>query len=407
VYKYTVLYLLILIGILFEPDFLGIAGNVLLKVIILGGISYFLYDIWKNQDVTLSKSDTDIESSIKSENDSFTQDLSEEIFENNSVQLNRIFQENNSFREYLENQFKIIWDFILPHNGYLIHADMSGNIFVIHQDRKAEIKTAVSFSESPLFDLVDKNNGFLVENNLEKDTNLLQFYGNSDYKPASLMAFSSDVSRMDKLYWVFDADSSSFFNENDFETLKRINAGSIQMLNAGLQNFSLIDGLAEQKTRYEITEKLNEAVNVNSCLDIITDFLVGSFEASKLTIAILESGKDEAVIQKAVGIDDPYKVGYSFPLDEGLNGWVIMKNKPYLLENIDKGEYFVPRFSRTEKTNYSLRSFLSAPISNNDTAYGMITLEDKIENKYKEEDKERLISCCSILAAAIGRFQKV
>jgi len=323
------------------------------------------------------------------------------------VQLNRIFQENNSFREYLENQFKIIWDFILPHNGYLIHADMSGNIFVIHQDRKAEIKTAVSFSESPLFDLVDKNNGFLVENNLEKDTNLLQFYGNSDYKPASLMAFSSDVSRMDKLYWVFDADSSSFFNENDFDTLKRINAGSIQMLNAGLQNFSLIDGLAEQKTRYEITEKLNEAVNVNSCLDIITDFLVGSFEASKLTIAILESGKDEAVIQKAVGIDDPYKVGYSFPLDEGLNGWVIMKNKPYLLENIDKGEYFVPRFSRTEKTNYSLRSFLSAPISNNDTAYGMITLEDKIENKYKEEDKERLISCCSILAAAIGRFQKV
>jgi len=407
VYKYTVLYLLILIGILFEPDFLGTAGNVLLKVIILSGISYLLYDIWKNQGDTLSISDRDIDSSIMSEDDSFTQDSDEEIFEKNSVQLSRLFQDNSTFREYLKNQFKIIWDFILPHNGYLLHADVSGNISVVHQDRKAEIKSEVSFSESPLFDLVDKNNGFLVENHLEKDTNLLQFYGASEYKPASLMAFSSEISRKDKLYWVFDADSNSFFNEDDFETLKRINAGSIQLLNAGLQNYSLIDNLAEQKTRYEITEKLNKAVSVDSCIDIITDYLVGSFEASKLTIALLDPEKNEAVIQKAVGIDDPYKAGFSFPLDEGLNGWVIMKNKPYLLENIDKGEYFVPRFSRTEKSNYSLRSFLSAPISNNDSAYGMITLEDKIENKYNEEDKDRLISCCSILAAAIGRFQKV
>ncbi len=405
-YKYAVLYLLILIGILFEPDFLGAAGNILLKILIIGGISYYLYDIWRNQDGPQDRADFQgTENSKNFAADISAQPLTREIFENNSVHLGRILQENDSYKEYLVNQFQIIRDFILPHNGYLVHASLTGTISLIHQERRAAIKTAVNFSGSPLFELVDKNNGFLVENNLDKDTNLLQFYENSDYKPASLMAFSSAVSNLDKLYWVFDAESSNFFNENDFDTLKKINVSCIQMLTAGLQNHSLIESFAEQKYRYEIIEELNKAVTVEGCVDIITNFLVDKFEASKLTIALLESGKDEAVIHKAVGIDDPYKTGYSFPLDEGLNGWVIMKNKPYLLENIDKGEYFVPRFSRTEKTNYSLRSFLSVPISYKDTAFGMITLEDKTENKYNDEDKERLMSYCSILANAIGRFQ--
>jgi len=111
-----------------------------------------------------------------------------------------------------------------------------------------------------------------------------------------------------------------------------------------------------------------------------------------------------ATIEKSVGLDDPFKQGYEFSLNEGLNGWVILKNKPYLIDNIDKGEYFIPRFVRSEKTNYSLRSFLSVPIQAENGALGMITLEDKTENKYTEKDKHSLMQFADILATALGRY---
>ena len=113
-----------------------------------------------------------------------------------------------------------------------------------------------------------------------------------------------------------------------------------------------------------------------------------------------------AVIKKAIGTDDPFKSGYEFPLDEGLNGFVIMKNKPHLIEDIEKGEYFVPRFSKEEKTNYGLRSYLSVPIEIKSNAIGMVTLEHKIENKYSINDKKNLINYSAILANALYRFEK-
>ena len=211
----------------------------------------------------------------------------------------------------------------------------------------------------------------------------------------------------EKLYWIFDSDITENFNTHDMAIIERIIKNTNAITFESLKSFSLNNTCIFINNKFEIAEKLNTAGSTNDCLEYFCDFVINNFEASKLTIAMREdSDSQSAVIKKAIGTDDPYKSGYEFQLDEGLNGFVILKNKPHLIENIEKGEYFVPRFSKEEKTNYGLRSFLSVPIEIKSSAIGMVTLEDKLENKYSVEDKINLIKYSAILANALYRFEK-
>ena len=257
-----------------------------------------------------------------------------------------------------------------------------------------------------LITLVAQNDGVLVENNLEDASMLFPFYNQAEFKPQSLLAFKTQLDPNQVLFWFFDAQGSNFFNIQDKALLLQINNNTLFAVNETMRNQNLIDDSKETKHVSELAHLLNQAINFDQCVDIFTDFLINEFEASKFTIALREEDSDKATIQKSIGIDDSYKTGISFSLNEGLHGWVILKNKPYLIDNIDKGEYFVPRFSRSEKTNYALRSFLSVPLQTDEEAFGMISLEDKIENKYSENDKSRLISFSNILASAFTRFKE-
>ena len=404
-YKYAVLYLVILIGIFFEPDFLGSAGNILLKFLVLAAVSYLLYVLWK-------ESETAPEEEFASQPDEYgaseleqdTQDFPHTFFDNEAIRLSRLLEEQPRYMDYLRNQFLLIRDFVLPHNGYLIHLYGNQQAVLLYEETKTELRAPFDFSSSQIFTLVERNNDFLVENNLEPETKLLPFYEATEYHPGSCLAFSTLLPSQDKLYWIFDADSAGFFNDEDFETLRRVNANTLETISGALLNLSLNRSFSEEQLKFNLADSLNLSASGEECIDAFVRFVVDKFEASKLTVA-LRTSATEAVIRKAIGIDDPFKDGVTFPLDEGLNGWVIAKNSAYLIDNIDKGEYFIPRFSRSEKINYELRSFLSTPISLDGKALGMVTLEDKKENKYNEEDKKRLMLYSAILARALGRFQ--
>jgi len=386
---------------------LGSAGNIFLKILVLGGISYFLYEIWRaeNPETEADPMPTDSHSPLSNTADAVASPKA--FFDMDTIRLSQLLQEQTPYRSYLENQFGIIWDFILPLNGYLLLREPNGKVHVLHKRNKIRFSAAVDFSKSQVFRLIDAKDDFLVENQLAGAAGLLPFYAETEFTPAALFAFGTALPTKEKLYWIFDADSKDFFNEEDIGTLKRINRNSEQMLDNALQHFALLVRYAAEGAKFELAEKLNEALSITHCIEIFTAFMVDQFEASKLTIALKEADAERAVIQKAVGLDDPFKKGYAFALDEGLNGWVIMKNKPYLIDNIDKGEYFVPRFSQEERSNYKIRSFLSVPISFNGKGIGMVTIEDKTENKYNEKDKDRLIVYGSLLSKAIGRFQLI
>ena len=404
-YKLIGLYLLIVIGIFIEFSFLGSIGNILIKLIITAGISYLMYGYWiAEQNNQAQEEEADFE---REDEPILPEENTPLFFDISSTHLTELLEHNDQYSEFIKNQFMIVWDFIYPKNGYIIYRNPEDQMRLIHKNLQPDILIQIDKYPTSLFTLIENKEGILIENKIEQNLNLIPFYQDSDYNPQSLLAFMIKLESGEKLYWIFDSDIAENFNTHDMAIIERIIKNTNAITFEALKSFSLNNSCIFINNKFEIAEKLNTAESTNECLEYFCDFMINNFEASKLTIAMREdSDSHSAVIKKAIGTDDPYKSGYEFQLDEGLNGFVIQKNKPHLIENIEKGEYFVPRFSKEEKTNYGLRSFLSVPIEIKSNAMGMVTLEDKLENKYTVEDKINLIKYSAILANALYRFEK-
>ncbi|HID39319.1 MAG TPA: GAF domain-containing protein [Calditrichaeota bacterium] len=403
--KYILLYLLAIIGIFVEFSFLGIVGGIIFKVLIFGGISYFLYDIWRHSNEeqgaeSRQKESNPITTEVAAESDAVVIDKST---------LQAVLARDGTALEFVLNEFAVIWGFIIPNNGYLFIRGADGFLKRLHHKHQSYIQTKLDQRPDMLLNLLDRGQTILLEKDIQPASNLLPFYDEDEYKPRSLLAIKAEITKREALYFLFDSKTPNAFNSEDIPILETINSSIVSVLSKLLEVDGLASALSREQHFLEIANSLNSVEDLDSCIHVMSTILVNQFEASKLTIAFKNDDGNKgatAVIKKAIGIDDPFKSGYEFPLDDGLNGWVISKNKPYLLDNIDKGEYFIPRFTKEEKTNYGIKSFLSVPVRVNDEATGLITLEDTIVNKYSEKDKKQLQDLSRIFAYAVKRFLK-
>lgn len=407
--KYILLYVLAIIGIFVQFGFLGVAGNIIFKLLIFSGVSYFLYDIWKatgnreRETLPAPPRETDVRPDSQGDTG-----RSRTIFE--KLSLHTVLEQDNDALRFVLNEFSVIWNLILPNNGYLYLYNGEGSIKLLHKKQLSYIATHDDRQPEMLFNLLDQGKDVLIEKDIQPAANLLPFYKEDEYKPRSLLAIKSTVAEQEYLYFIFDSKTPNAFNSEDIPLLETINGNIVTALGKFLQVNGIAAALAGEKSLLDIANTLNGAQDFEECVEAMSTVLVNRFEASKLTIAFIEErggNAATAVIKKAVGIDDPFKKGYEFSLEDGLNGWVISKNKPYLIDNIDKGEYFIPRFTKEEKTNYDIKSFLSVPIQLNGNAVGLITLEDITVNKYSEADKNQLQDFSRIFSYAVKRFLKI
>lgn len=405
VYKYISLYILSIIGIFIEFSFLGSAGNIILKILIIAGISYFLYELWKSE---VEESSPDKRESIETKLEPVSSSASNQVFEISGISLNRLLSKEPSLTEYLRSEFTLIWSFIIPNNGYIFIQSGNDPLKMFTNKQSANLSINKDNHPENLIKLIDQHNGILLEKDIQPAANLLPFYDEETYEPRSLLAFKTLIEN-DALYWIFDSKTPAAFNDDDIPVIENINKTVDKILRSSAISVGKEHIYQGSIKNLAFAKMLNSMSSLQGCIELFSEKLIEEFQASKLTIAFKNESdhqKPSATIKKSVGIDDPFKVGYEFNLDEGLNGWVIAKNKPYLIDNIDKGDYFIPRFTRDEKTNYDLRSFLSVPISIDDTAYGVVTLEDKKINKYQDEEKFKLQQLTELFAAAAGRYKK-
>ena len=75
----------------------------------------------------------------------------------------------------------------------------------------------------------------------------------------------------------------------------------------------------------------------------------------------------------------------------------------YAGEDLEKGEYFIPRYTKEEKSNYGLRSFVGIPFSYDDNVYGALTLEAQQSDKYSNYDKQFLEEITNIFSTIFRR----
>lgn len=405
VQNFIILTILIIIGVLVNPESWGFWGKFVFKLLDLSGIALILYFLWNDY----QQAESTDEEALPQE-DQQSSDTDDVFFENKALLLNKSLHQNAEIIEFLRKQFSVIWHLVLPHNGYLFLMLPGRELILVHKKIREDLEGGQWKGRViPAIDLIDNTKGFLVENHIENGNTLLPFYDGTTFEPKSFLGLRTDIDTDIRFYWLFDAEVYDFFNDEDRPVLHKINDTVLGFVNKVLLASQLKAEHIQNGKFLSLARQLLGVSSVTAAKSVFTDFLINEFQASKLTLAFrknLDPKAESAQIYYAVGLDDPFKEGVEFPLAEGLNGWVILKNRPYLLDDIDKGEYFIPRFNRSEKSNYGLRSFLSVPIHFEDQAVGMITLEDKEANKFSLEDKTKLINYAGIFSGALNRLIK-
>ncbi|MBN2321827.1 MAG: GAF domain-containing protein [Acidobacteria bacterium] len=152
----------------------------------------------------------------------------------------------------------------------------------------------------------------------------------------------------------------------------------------------------------ELEKDLRQVRDEESAFFVFAEHIKKLFPFNRMTLSIRDGLEGE--VRQVYGQMEPGPAGMRFPLDEGLTGWVIKRNAPLLVEDLEKGEYIRPRYMKNEKGRHGLHCFLGIPAGNTDGAWGCLSLESAVPGQYAEKGKEIFIQLALPLASALERI---
>lgn len=398
---------LTLIGFFVPFEFLGQAGNSISKIIIFFTLGYFLYKEMLDEQHSSSSIQVPDE---KFENLETSQkapivEISNSIGDDNITHL--LNDKELSINTILLSQFEILFSFFMPSNGYIFIEHPKDSIRLFYKKIKPNISWLENVQTPNLFKLLKNHKDeILIENNIKPPSNILPYYGD-DYSIQSLFAIRILLGEYQAIYFVFDAPESGFFNTEDINVPIQTSFILKFVISNGVKKREISQENQEANIKLKLTEKLNTSITMDDLISDYIEFLADIFEAHKLTIAMVDKNNQQmAQIRKSIGQVDSIKEGTRFAIEDGLCGKVILNDQIYLLDDIEKDGYFIPRFSKNEKTNYGLRSFLAMPIKANSTSpIGMISLEHKNTHAFKTHHKAELKMYTEYFEKALIRFE--
>jgi len=156
----------------------------------------------------------------------------------------------------------------------------------------------------------------------------------------------------------------------------------------------------------ELEKTLQNVKDEESAVISFVEYIKKLFPFDRFTFCVREG--NEGTIRYVYGQIDDLNQGVRFPLDEGLNGWVIKRNTPLFIPDMEEGDYVRPRYFRDENPKHGMRSFLCVPLGNEEEgAWGAISLESKSIAKYGEKGKEILMDLVIYLDSTLERIRLV
>ncbi len=412
--NYIILFLLILVGIYVPSGWVSPGWLVFIKTILFFGIIYLLYDQY-NYSSAANPYDGDERLKLhRSEDKDIVKPVipqkSKKLY-SGSIQISTLLNLSESnLNAFLVGEFEILYNYLMPKHGFLLVQEADKKLFLFYSHVNDILDNPRGESFVSLINILSRmDDEILVENNLDGSSNIIQIYEGTPYSPGSLFAMKTALPDDQFLYWIFDTPGSGFFNSEELSVPVQINLLAYNTVVQSIEKFLINKQLTLVEEEKKLFRSLNAAATLDETINILVDEISAIFEAQKLTVAFVDKDAkypQTARIVKTIGYEEPSKNGFKFNIEEGLAGRVIKNKKVYLMDDIDKGDYFIPRFSKNEKTNYNLHAFLGCPIMSKDESFlGMISLEHRTVGQYSAEDRELLIKYCSILNETLGRFK--
>ncbi len=177
----------------------------------------------------------------------------------------------------------------------------------------------------------------------------------------------------------------------------------IEQLENELNGFR--SAVEELKVLNEIAVAAGKATDIDQTLNIIVQKIIKSIEAEQGLIYLVtpkpittgsSRGKKD-VFKTFLKQDDTSTLKHSYQISTNITGWVLMNEKPLLIENLSKDK----RFNSTEEEKRDIHSVLCSPIWFEGKIIGIILMINKRNKKSFSESELTLLSIIAVQAGQI------
>jgi Nif-specific regulatory protein len=150
---------------------------------------------------------------------------------------------------------------------------------------------------------------------------------------------------------------------------------------------------------YEISEALNEHLELKKALYKVLDILSTSLNMVRGTVTILNPIRNEINIEVAHGISKSAAERVKYKLGEGITGRVIQTGKAVSIPKISEEPHFLNRTAtRKIKLDQEL-SFICVPVKKEHQVIGALSVDRPYEEDFPLQKGERLLSVVATMIA--------
>jgi len=150
---------------------------------------------------------------------------------------------------------------------------------------------------------------------------------------------------------------------------------------------------------YEISEALNEHLDLKKSLYKVLDILSRSMNMLRGTITLLHSLRNEISIEVAHGLSKSAMQKGKYKLGEGITGRVIETGKAVTIPKISQEPLFLNRTATRKTIRNQELSFICVPIKKGSQVIGALSFDMPFDESYSLKDGEKLMSVVATMVA--------
>ena len=151
---------------------------------------------------------------------------------------------------------------------------------------------------------------------------------------------------------------------------------------------------------YEITNALNEHMDLRKSLYKVLDILSSSLNMIQGTITILNPLRNEINIEVAHGLTQSTMNRVKYKLGEGITGKVIETGKALSIPKISEEPLFLDRTATHQKKKGQERSFICVPVKKGKQVIGALSVDRPFDKSYSLKSGEKLLSVIAAMIAS-------
>ncbi|MBN2103375.1 GAF domain-containing protein [bacterium] len=253
--------------------------------------------------------------------------------------------------------------------------------------------------EGSLVDYVIQQNGSVRENNLPIGTCLS---GIDDHEIRSFAGVPLVIDKKITGVLAAGSEAQEHFSEDDLELLNHCGQVICQVMSVYHRAWRKEIQETLWQTQLEMEQELRKAEDEMQAFNVFVQFVLRLFTFDRCVLCYKD--REEGEIRQIFGQIDHLDRGTRFPLDEGLIGWVIKRNSPLVVEDMQKGSYVRPRYFEGEDTKHGFHSLLAVPLGHQD-AWGCIGIESKRIGQFQEREKNGLLTMLLFFELTLERFR--